>query len=107
MVRFRLAACRMNGTVQSAEAVVMDDRPAQAAARGMGSMATIAAPLASTTMRTVAEPTDNQLVAAVRAGDDRAFERLYEPHHRRDAAYIFGLVNDYALAEDAPHDVFM
>src|SRR5213079_2698834 len=107
MVRFRLAGCRMNGTVQSAEAVVMDDRPAQAAARGMGSMATIAPPLASTTMRTVGEPTDNHRVAAVRAGDDRAFERLYERYHRRIAAYIYGMVNDYARAEDVAQDVFM
>src|SRR5881227_1835257 len=98
----------MNGTVQSAEAVVMDDRPAPAAARGMGSMATIApTPAVSTTMRTVGDPTDHHLVASVRAGDDRAFERLYERYHRRIAAYIYGMVNDYARAEDIAQDVFM
>jgi RNA polymerase sigma factor (sigma-70 family) len=47
------------------------------------------------------------LVAAVRAGDDRAFERLYERYHRRIAAYIYGMVNDYARAEDIAQDVFM
>jgi RNA polymerase sigma factor (sigma-70 family) len=43
----------------------------------------------------------------VRAGDDRAFERLYERYHRRIAAYIYGMVNDYARAEDISQDVFM
>jgi RNA polymerase sigma factor (sigma-70 family) len=85
----------------------MDDRPALAAARGMGSMATIAPPVAPTTARTVGETTDQQLVASVRAGDDRAFERLYERYHRRIAAYIYGMVNDYARAEDIAQDVFM
>jgi RNA polymerase sigma factor (sigma-70 family) len=50
---------------------------------------------------------DHQLVSAVRAGDDRAFERLYERYHRRIAAYIYGMVNDYARAEDIAQDVFM
>jgi RNA polymerase sigma factor (sigma-70 family) len=85
----------------------MDDRPALAAARGTGSMATIAAPRASTTTRIAGEQTDHQLVAAVRAGDDRAFECLYERYHRRIAAYIYGMVNDYARAEDVAQDVFM
>src|SRR5947199_3599924 len=97
----------MNGTVKSAEAVVMDDRSSPAAARGMGSMATIAPPIASTSTRTVGDSSDTQLVAAVRAGDDRAFERLYERYHRRIAAYIYGMVNDYARAEDIAQDVFM
>jgi RNA polymerase sigma factor (sigma-70 family) len=70
-------------------------------------MATIAPPIAPTSARTVGEPTDHQLVAAVRAGDDRAFERLYERYHRRIAAYIYGMVNDYARAEDIAQDVFM
>jgi RNA polymerase sigma factor (sigma-70 family) len=72
-------------------------------------MATIAPPVAPTTLtaRTVGDPTDNQLVAAVRAGDERAFECLYERYHRRIAAYIYGMVNDYARAEDISQDVFM
>src|SRR5690349_16968033 len=97
----------MNGTVQLAEAVVMDDRPALSAARGMGSMATFAPPRPSATTRSAGEVTDHQLVSAVRAGDDRAFERLYERYHRRIAAYIYGMVNDYARAEDIAQDVFM
>jgi len=71
-------------------------------------MATIAPPVApNPAARTVGDPTDHQLVAAVRVGDDRAFERLYERYHRRIAAYIYGMVNDYARAEDIAQDVFM
>src|SRR6478672_3169394 len=95
----------MNATVHSTRAA-MGERPVQSAARGMGSMATIAPPVAPTTLpaRTLGDPTDNQLVAAVRAGDDRAFERLYERYHRRIAAYIYGMVNDYARAEEVSYD---
>src|SRR6476661_6643812 len=98
----------MNATVHSTRAA-MGERLGQSAARGMGSMATIAPPVAPTTLpaRTVGDPTDNQLVAAVRAGDERAFECLYERYHRRIAAYIYGMVNDYARAEDISQDVFM
>ncbi|HEX8205934.1 MAG TPA: RNA polymerase sigma factor [Solirubrobacteraceae bacterium] len=51
--------------------------------------------------------TDNDLVARVRAGDDRAFERLYTRYHRRIASYIQGMVHDHARAEDIAQDVFM
>src|SRR6476659_3051793 len=98
----------MNGTVHSREVAVVHERPVDSAAREMGSMATFAPPVAPTmAARTLGDPTDNQLVAAVRAGDDRAFERLYERYHRRIAAYIYGMVNDYARAEDITQDVFM
>src|SRR3954465_9397658 len=97
----------MNATVHSAEALTMREGSVPAAARGTGSMATIAPPPASGATRTAGETTDHQLVAAVRAGDDRAFERLYELYHRRIAAYIYGMVNDYARAEDIAQDVFM
>jgi RNA polymerase sigma factor (sigma-70 family) len=72
-------------------------------------MATFAPPVAPTLSpaRSVGDPTDNDLVSAVRTGDDRAFERLYERYHRRIAAYIYGMVNDYARAEDITQDVFM
>src|SRR3954470_2322139 len=80
---------------------------ATVAAREKGSMATIAATRASRTTPTSGDPTDHQLVAAVRAGDDRAFECLYERYQRRIAAYIYGMVNDYARAEDIAQDVFM
>jgi RNA polymerase sigma factor (sigma-70 family) len=59
------------------------------------------------TRGTGGELTDIELVSAVRKGDDRAFERLYERYHRRIAAYIYGMVNDYGRAEDIAQDVFM
>jgi RNA polymerase sigma factor (sigma-70 family) len=53
------------------------------------------------------DDTDHDLVARVRAGDDRAFERLYRRYHRRIGAYIQGMVHDHARAEDVTQDVFM
>lgn len=57
--------------------------------------------------RTARELTDQELVAAVRAGDDRAFEQLYSRYQRRIAAYIYGMVQDHGRAEDVAQDVFM
>ena len=51
--------------------------------------------------------TDHELVARIRAGDDRAFECLYRRYHRRIASYIQGMVHDHARAEDLAQDVFM
>src|ERR671921_448403 len=53
------------------------------------------------------ETSDHDLVARVRTGDDRAFERLYGRYHRRIASYVQGMVHDYARAEDITQDVFM
>jgi RNA polymerase sigma factor (sigma-70 family) len=50
---------------------------------------------------------DHELVAAVRRGDDRAFEKLYERYQRRIAAYVYGMVNDYGRAEDITQEVFI
>jgi RNA polymerase sigma factor (sigma-70 family) len=50
---------------------------------------------------------DRRLVAAVRRGDDRAFEALYERYHRRIHAYVVGMVKDHQRAEDVTQDVFM
>jgi RNA polymerase sigma factor (sigma-70 family) len=47
------------------------------------------------------------LVAAVRAGDDHAFEQLYQRYQRRIGAYIYGMVHDHGRAEDITQDVFM
>jgi RNA polymerase sigma factor (sigma-70 family) len=47
------------------------------------------------------------LVAAVRAGDDHAFEALYHRYQRRIGAYIYGMVHDHGRAEDITQDVFM
>ncbi len=65
------------------------------------------APSAPPATRSAEAVTDSELVAAVRRGCDRAFEQLYERYHRRIAAYIYGMVNDYGRAEDISQDVFM
>jgi RNA polymerase sigma factor (sigma-70 family) len=46
-------------------------------------------------------------VAATRAGDDFAFERLYKRYQRRIAAYVVGMVHDHGRAEDITQEVFM
>ena len=53
------------------------------------------------------ETSDHDLVARLRAGDDRAFERLYNRYQRRIASYVQGMVHDHARAEDITQDVFM
>src|SRR6185436_17596467 len=60
----------------------------------------------------VAEPAvvnddDHRLVAAVRRGDDRAFETLYGRYHRRIHAYVMGMVKDHGRAEDITQEVFV
>ena len=57
----------------------------------------------------VAEPgvDDHRLVAAVRTGDDRAFELLYSRYHRRIHAYVVGMVKDHGRAEDVTQEVFV
>ncbi|WP_259312229.1 RNA polymerase sigma factor [Capillimicrobium parvum] len=53
------------------------------------------------------EPTDDDLVAATRAGDDRAFEALYARYQRRITAYVFGMVKDHGRAEDVTQEIFV
>ena len=50
---------------------------------------------------------DTDLVAAVRRGDDRAFEQLYTRYQRRISAYVFGMVKDHGRAEDITQEVFI
>jgi RNA polymerase sigma factor (sigma-70 family) len=50
---------------------------------------------------------DRRLVAAVRQGDDRAFEVLYARYQRRIHAYVFGMVKDHGRAEDVTQEVFV
>src|SRR4051794_17799578 len=50
---------------------------------------------------------DQRLVAAIRQGDDRAFEVLYQRYHRRIHAYVLGMVKDYGRAEDVTQEVFV
>jgi RNA polymerase sigma factor (sigma-70 family) len=70
-------------------------------------LATLAAPGISATARSRTDVTDHDLVEAVRAGDDHAFERLYERYQRRIATYIFGMVRDRGRAEDLTQEVFV
>jgi RNA polymerase sigma factor (sigma-70 family) len=49
---------------------------------------------------------DRDLVEAVRAGDDCAFEELYRRYHARIAAYVRRMVRDSARAEDLAQDAF-
>jgi RNA polymerase sigma factor (sigma-70 family) len=55
---------------------------------------------------TRAESADRELVEAVRAGDDPAFEELYRRYQPRIAAYVRRKVGDPARAEDIAQDVF-
>jgi RNA polymerase sigma factor (sigma-70 family) len=52
------------------------------------------------------ESTDRDLVEAVRAGDDSAFEELYRRYQPRIAAFVRRKVKDPARAEDIAQDVF-
>jgi RNA polymerase sigma factor (sigma-70 family) len=54
-----------------------------------------------------AGPSDHQLVASVRRGDDRAFESLYHRYHRRIQAYVYGMCKDHARAEDITQEIFV
>jgi RNA polymerase sigma factor (sigma-70 family) len=57
----------------------------------------------------VSEPVadDHRLVAAVRQGDDRAFEALYGRYQRRIQGYVLGMVKDHGRAEDITQEVFV
>ncbi|HEX7298993.1 MAG TPA: sigma-70 family RNA polymerase sigma factor [Solirubrobacteraceae bacterium] len=70
-------------------------------------MATLAAPSLATPLAGSDRHGDESLVAAVRAGDDHAFEQLYLRYQRRIGAYIYGMVHDHGRAEDITQDVFM
>ena len=51
--------------------------------------------------------TDTDLVAAVRAGDDAAFEELYRRYYPRIAAFVRGYLRDGGRAEDVTQEAFM
>jgi len=53
------------------------------------------------------ERSDQQLVTAVRRGDDRAFELLYQRYQRRIHAYVVGMCKDHCRAEDITQEVFV
>jgi RNA polymerase sigma factor (sigma-70 family) len=50
---------------------------------------------------------ERELVAAVRQGDDRAFEELFARYRGRITAYVLGMVRDHARAEDITQEVFL
>ena len=73
----------------------------------MGRGATVLDPPVAAVLDTPEGGTDLELVAAVRRGDDRAFERLYSRYQRRISAYVFGMVKDHGRAEDITQEVFI
>ncbi|HWH44255.1 MAG TPA: sigma-70 family RNA polymerase sigma factor [Thermoleophilaceae bacterium] len=52
------------------------------------------------------EVDDRVLVAAVRAGDDVAYEELYRRYSRRVAGYVHRMVGDHDRAEDITQEAF-
>src|SRR5947209_10818015 len=50
---------------------------------------------------------ERELVAAVRGGDDRAFEELFARYRSRITAYVLGMLRDHARAEDITQEVFL
>ena len=50
---------------------------------------------------------DEDLVAAVRRGDDQAFGELYSRYGGRIVAYVLGMVGDHGRAEDITQEVFI
>ncbi len=49
---------------------------------------------------------DDELVARLRSGDDRAFEILFERYQGRITAYVRGMVRDHGRAEDLTQEIF-
>lgn len=53
-----------------------------------------------------ASTSDSELVARVRAGDDRAFEELYRRYNAAIVAFARGRIRDAAAAEDVAQETF-
>jgi RNA polymerase sigma factor (sigma-70 family) len=53
------------------------------------------------------EAADADLVAAVRAGDDSAFEELYRRYQPRIARFVCGMLHDSARCEDVAQEAFL
>jgi RNA polymerase sigma factor (sigma-70 family) len=51
--------------------------------------------------------TDHELVAAVRRGEDKAFEQLYARYRTRIWSYVGGILHDADRAEDVSQEVFI
>ncbi|HEX3975453.1 MAG TPA: sigma-70 family RNA polymerase sigma factor [Solirubrobacteraceae bacterium] len=50
---------------------------------------------------------EHELVAAIRTGNDRAFEELYARYRERIFSFILSKVHDHGRAEDVAQEVFM
>jgi RNA polymerase sigma factor (sigma-70 family) len=50
---------------------------------------------------------EHELVAAVRRGNDRAFEELFGRYRDRIGSYVFGMLGDHGRAEDVTQEVFI
>ncbi len=53
------------------------------------------------------EATDAELVDAVRAGDDSAFEELYRRYQPRISRFVCGMLKDSARCEDVAQEAFL
>jgi RNA polymerase sigma factor (sigma-70 family) len=53
------------------------------------------------------EAADAELVAAVRAGDDSAFEELYRRYQPRIARFVCSMLHDAARCEDVAQEAFL
>ena len=73
----------------------------------MGSGALVLSPPVTALAEAPERDSDSHLVAAVRRGDERAFEQLYTRYQRRISAYVFGMVKDHGRAEDITQEVFI
>ncbi len=58
-------------------------------------------------VRGAGEPTDVDLVARVRRGDEVAFERLYARYQRPIGGFVGGMVRDSGRTEDIVQEVFL
>src|SRR2546423_15030272 len=60
-----------------------------------------------TAVAAAAAPSDTELVAGVRAGNDLAFEELYRRYERRISAFVRRVLRDEARAEDVTQEAFV
>src|ERR1700693_6255209 len=52
-------------------------------------------------------PTDLELVRAIKAGDERAFEQIVDRYHARVYSLSFGVLRNAEDAEEATQDTFL
>ncbi len=58
-------------------------------------------------MQNYTDRTDDQLIEAFACGDNRAFDNLLERHQSRVYNYIFSILKDSTLADDAFQETFV